>query len=386
MSNDCFFHKDSLGYYAVLELDCRAGTEAVKQNYRELAKKWHPDYNKADNALEIFQKLSVAYDVLQDENRRLIYDLLSCVYEGADFPELENIQPFKGKDGEDNIRVLNLQEIRGKLWTYSRHTRRCYCAYSTAVAAELRTSVLNWLLGWWSPQAFFKNIKALRDNFKHVNVPADNLKLLIHNAVAFYQNGKTAQAARSAIMAMDYASFEVKIYLQKFLELLAEKVSRPKRWNFAWLQIVQLIVPLGLIVAALIPSSVKYVTDNDLMSWFSEKKQIDYYQEVSFGGRGRSVDDVVVGKILSIPVDRSDITQLYHLKNDNKIMYGPSEDFDVLKVVPAQTTVRLTGISPDKIWARILIDNGEMGFVKMDELLQGIGKPVPDFSKVYQAQ
>ena len=97
VKGDYSFHKDSLGYYAVLELDSQAGAEAVKQNYRELAKKWHPDYNKAENALEVFQKLSVAYDVLQDEHQRLIYDLLSCVYDGSGFPEhLPDGQPLIG--------------------------------------------------------------------------------------------------------------------------------------------------------------------------------------------------------------------------------------------------------------------------------------------------
>ncbi len=386
MSNDYSSHKDSLGYYAVLELDCRADTEAVKQNYRDLAKKWHPDYNKAENALEVFQKLSVAYDVLQDEQQRLIYDLLSCVYDKDGFPELENIQPFKGKNGEDNIRVFNFHEVRGQIWKYSRHVRRCYCSYPEAVAAEFKTSALNWLLGWWHPTAAWQNIKALITNFNNVDAVADNLKMLVHNTVAFYHNGKRAQAMRSAAMALNYATGDVKSYLQKFLNVLNEKIARPKRWNFSWLQAVQLVFPLLIMFFALLPSSVKYVTDNDLMSWFSEKKQIDYYQKVDFGQRGSSVDDVVVGKILSIPVNRSDVTQLYHLKNESKVMHGPSDDFDVLKNMPAQTTVRLTGISPDKIWARILIDNGEMGFIKMDELTKGIGKPVPDFSKVYQPE
>lgn len=67
-------------------------------------------------------------------------------------------------------------------------------------------------------------------------------------------------------------------------------------------------------------------------------------------------------------------------------MHGPSDTFDVLKNMAAQTTVRLTGISPDNIWVRILIDNGEMGFIKRDELAKGNGKPVPDFSKVYQPE
>ena len=55
-----------------------------------------------------------------------------------------------------------------------------------------------------------------------------------------------------------------------------------------------------------------------------------------------------------------------------------------LKKLPADTTVRLTGYSPDNVWARILIDNGEMGFVRMNILIKGIGKEVPFGSAVYE--
>lgn len=77
---------------------------------------------------------------------------------------------------------------------------------------------------------------------------------------------------------------------------------------------------------------------------------------------------MLVGKILTIPVDKSDRSKLYHLTSETEVMYGPSDEFDVMKKVPAQTTVRLTGMTPDNVWYRIMIDNGEMGFVKKSAL------------------
>ena len=99
--------------------------------------------------------------------------------------------------------------------------------------------------------------------------------------------------------------------------------------------------------------------------------------KVDFGARGQSVDDVVVGKILSIPVDKSDNSKLYYLTEEAKVMYGPSNEFDVIKVLKENTTIRLTGITPDNVWARIMIDNGETGFVHTNILKQGIGKEIP---------
>ena len=187
-------------------------------------------------------------------------------------------------------------------------------------------------------------------------------------------------------MALDYAVNAQRLPLQRLLSDLGIRVSRPRQWNFAILKLVQLTFPLVLAVLALLPPSAQYLSEAELLKFWNKSEGIAYYQEVNFGARGRTVDDVVVGKVLNIPVDRSDISKLYHLKSAQSVMYGPSEDFDVLKKLPALTTVRLTGISPDNIWARIMINNGEMGFVRMENLTKGIGKPVPEFSKVYQAE
>ena len=120
------------------------------------------------------------------------------------------------------------------------------------------------------------------------------------------------------------------------------------------------------------------------MRYFSDKKEITYYQEVDFHERGTGVDDMVVAKILNIPVDRGDRKQLYHLQTTEKVMYGPSDDFDVLETVAAGTTVRLTGISPDEIWARVMLDSGDMGFVRKERLAPGIGNEIPEFSRIYE--
>ena len=56
---------DPLGYYTILGISSEADAALVKQSYRDLAKIWHPDHNTDAEALENFQKLSVAYEVLK---------------------------------------------------------------------------------------------------------------------------------------------------------------------------------------------------------------------------------------------------------------------------------------------------------------------------------
>ena len=94
------------------------------------------------------------------------------------------------------------------------------------------------------------------------------------------------------------------------------------------------------------------------------------------------MDDVIVSKIFSIPVDLSDNSKLFHFARDVDIMYGPGEKFDTMSQGKKDQTVRITGFTPDKNWYRIMLDNGEMGFVPNKTLLSGIGKEPPFGSKI----
>ena len=57
-------------YYADLGLKEGASKEEIKKAYRELAKKWHPDVNKAAGAKERFQQIQEANEVLSDDVER----------------------------------------------------------------------------------------------------------------------------------------------------------------------------------------------------------------------------------------------------------------------------------------------------------------------------
>ena len=62
-------------FYKVLGVSRSASKEEIKKAYRKLARELHPDRNKEDrNAEEKFKKVSAAYAVLGDEEKRKLYD------------------------------------------------------------------------------------------------------------------------------------------------------------------------------------------------------------------------------------------------------------------------------------------------------------------------
>ncbi len=64
-----------IDYYKVLGLDKKATDKDIKNAYRKLARKYHPDLNPNDaGAQKKFQELNEANEVLSDADKRKKYD------------------------------------------------------------------------------------------------------------------------------------------------------------------------------------------------------------------------------------------------------------------------------------------------------------------------
>lgn len=61
-------------YYEVLSVSKEADPAEIKKAYRKLARKYHPDVNKAPDAQTRFAEVQQAYEVLGDPEKKRLYD------------------------------------------------------------------------------------------------------------------------------------------------------------------------------------------------------------------------------------------------------------------------------------------------------------------------
>ena len=77
---------DYKDYYRIMDVERDATQDEIKRAYRKLARKYHPDVSKADDAETRFKELGEAYEVLKDPEKRAAYDQLGSQWkDGQDF-------------------------------------------------------------------------------------------------------------------------------------------------------------------------------------------------------------------------------------------------------------------------------------------------------------
>ena len=115
-------------YYRILGVDRNADTKTIKQAYRRLARKYHPDVNPGDKASEErFKEINEAHEVLSDPEKRKKYDQLGADYQrwqsmGGDPRGFDWSQWFAGGQpagGRVHVEYGDLGDLFGDLGGFS---------------------------------------------------------------------------------------------------------------------------------------------------------------------------------------------------------------------------------------------------------------------------
>lgn len=97
-------------YYATLGVDRNASESDIKNAYRKLARKYHPDVSKERDAEEKFKEVAEAYEALKDPEKRKAYDELGRHATGEEFrPPPDWQQTFGG--GQFSFDDIDLADL-----------------------------------------------------------------------------------------------------------------------------------------------------------------------------------------------------------------------------------------------------------------------------------
>ena len=96
-------------YYATLGVAKSATEKDIKQAFRKMARKYHPDVNPGDKSSEArFKEINEAYEVIGDPEKRRKYDEL-----GSNWNMYEQAQRSgAGAGGQGNYRTMTQDEMR----------------------------------------------------------------------------------------------------------------------------------------------------------------------------------------------------------------------------------------------------------------------------------
>lgn len=107
-------------YYNILEVKADASAAQIKKAYYVLAMKCHPDKNPNDPlAEEKFKKISQAYQILSDPQRRAFYNIHGKAAGNSDAAHFVtyfyNCRPILKNSSSLSLEVINLQILLG-IW------------------------------------------------------------------------------------------------------------------------------------------------------------------------------------------------------------------------------------------------------------------------------
>ncbi|CAD8188985.1 unnamed protein product [Paramecium octaurelia] len=130
--------------YKLLNVEPKATQSEIRKSYRQLALQLHPDKNQDDaNAKEKFQKISEAYQILSNEEKRKMYDETGMI-EGMDefknaYEFYRNLYPKISKEDIDKYELkyrFSKEEEKDLIEFYNKNSGNVKCILENIILSK----------------------------------------------------------------------------------------------------------------------------------------------------------------------------------------------------------------------------------------------------------
>src|SRR5687767_7425753 len=102
-----------IDYYEVLQLSPNADSETVQRVYRLLAQRFHPD-NPDSGDVDVFRRISEAYEALADPEKRAAYNVKHQTTRGRHWKIFDQPKAAQGMEAEKRKRAAILSVLYTK--------------------------------------------------------------------------------------------------------------------------------------------------------------------------------------------------------------------------------------------------------------------------------
>lgn len=167
------FNKKSL--YDVLNIPRNASDDDIKKSYRKLASKYHPDKSideEKEKNTEIFKKLSTAYTILMDPEKREIYNEIGDENKIDDYLRQKNM--FKNMGGFPGFGGFNMQNMHNMQNMQNNSIR-----FNPDIVISIRLSLEEIYLGKTIKQEVTRNILKINEGRTSQDTEKENIEINI---------------------------------------------------------------------------------------------------------------------------------------------------------------------------------------------------------------
>jgi hypothetical protein len=255
---------DPKGYYSELGVSQTAPIDEIKIVYRALAKIYHPDVNRDISAANKFRRLTEAYEVLADSEKRLAYDADArrSSYTQRAPPNEQSSRPHNvdlvkcsqcGKVTAQPRFLIFAQVASVIVFTRINSKAGIFCS-SCAAKVAVRASAISAALGWWGiPWGPIHTVTSIVKNAfggeRRKNIDEE---LIWRNVVAFVKQGKMNLAASLALSLKTSNNTKLAVAAAQFCRRVSEQGIRPRELRSVWVAKSYLIFT-QLLMGAVVP-------------------------------------------------------------------------------------------------------------------------------------